>query len=231
MKLGLADRDEYYGDPEYVSVPMRALLSDEYTKLRRPLIDMKRASLDVRPGDPGNRKAAKAALPVFPTQGGTTTMCVVDRWGNMIAATPSGLSSTAGVAGKTGIIHGSRLTSLNTWKGHPNVIQPGKRRVTLSPTLVFKSGKPVAAIAVAGGDLQDQAAIQLILEMVDFQSKPTFGSLSVHARMDEGVQAELENRGHVLSVGRGNVGGVALIGIEADSSVAHGIGSGVGAVQ
>lgn len=182
-------------------------------------------------------------------------MCVVDRWGNVIAATPSGLSSTAGAAGRTGIIHGSRLTSLNTFKGHPNVIEPGKRpRVTLSPTLVLKNGKPVAAIAVAGGDLQDQAAIQIILEMVDFgmsaeeaftaprfstahhtssfgQSKPKFGSLSVNARIGEAVQAELKKRGHVLSAGQGNVGGVALIGIEADSNVAHGVGSGVSAVQ
>ena len=255
MKLGLADRDEFYGDPEFVKVPMQELLSDPFTRLRRPLIDMKKASLEVRPGDPANMKATKTPMPVFQTQGGTTNMCVVDKWGNMIAATPSGLSSTAGVAGKTGIIHGSRLTSLNTWKGHPNVIEPGKRpRVTLTPTLVMYGGKPFAAIAVAGGDLQDQAAIQLILELVDFgmtaedaftaprfstahhtssfgQSKPKFGSLSVNSRIGEAVQADLKSRGHVLTVGQGNAGGVALIGIPAGSNVAHGIGTGVSTVQ
>jgi gamma-glutamyltranspeptidase/glutathione hydrolase len=255
MKLALADRDEFYGDPEFVKVPMPALLSDVYTKLRRPLIDMKQASLEARPGDPYKMKAAKDPLPVFSTQGGTTTMCVADRWGNVIAATPSGLSSTTGAAGNTGIIHGTRLTSLNTFKGHPNVIEPGKRpRVTLTPTLVLKDGKPMAAIAVAGGDLQDQAAIQLILEMVDFgmspedaftaprfstahhtssfgQSKPKFGSLFVNARVSEAVQSDLKSRGHVLTVGPGNVGGVALIGIESGSNVAHGIGSGVHTVQ
>jgi gamma-glutamyltranspeptidase/glutathione hydrolase len=254
MKLALADRDEFYGDPEFVKVPMPALLSDVYTKLRRPLIDMKRASLEARPGDPYTMKATKDPLPVFSTQGGTTTMCVADRWGNVIAATPSGLSSTTGAAGNTGIIHGTRLTSLNTFKGHPNVIEPGKRpRVTLTPTLVMKDGKPMAAIAVAGGDLQDQAAIQLILEMVDFgmspedaftaprfstahhtssfgQSKPKFGSLSVNARVSEAVQADLKDRGHVITVGQGNAGGVALIGMEAGSNVAHGIGSGVSTV-
>ena len=182
-------------------------------------------------------------------------MCVADRWGNVIAATPSGLSSTAGVAGKTGVIHGSRLTSLNTFPGHPNVIEPGKRpRVTLTPTLVFKDGKPAAAIAVAGGDLQDQAAIQLILEMVDFgmapeeafraprfstahhissfgQSKPKFGSLSVNARMSDSVIADLKKRGHIVTVTQGNTGGVALIGFEAGSNVAHGIGVGSSAVH
>lgn len=255
MKLGLADRDEYYGDPEYVRVPMQALLSDTYTKLRRPLIEMNKASIEIRPGDPGKLRATRKPLPVFPTQGGTTNMCVIDRWGNVIAATPSGLSSTAGVAGRTGIIHGSRLTSLNTWKGHPNVMEPGKRpRVTLTPTLVFKNKKPVAAIAVAGGDLQDQAAIQLILEMVDFgmspeaafaaprfstahhtssfgQSKPKFGTLSVNDRIGESVQAELKKRGHVVSAGKGNVGGVALMGIESGSNLAQGFGSGVSTVQ
>jgi gamma-glutamyltranspeptidase/glutathione hydrolase len=255
MKLALADRDEFYGDPEFVKVPLGALLSDEYTMLRRPLIDMTKASLAVRPGDPYKMKALRPPMPVFPTQGGTTNMCVADRWGNVIAATPSGLSSTAGVAGKTGILHNSRMTSLNTFKGHPNVIEPGKRpRVTLTPTLMLKDGKPVAAIAVAGGDLQDQAAIQLILEMVDFgmspeeaftaprfstahhtssfgQSKPKFGSLSVNARISEPVVEELKKRGHVVTVGQGNAGGVALIGFEAGSGVAHGIGSGASAVH
>ena len=73
----------------------------------------------------------------------------------------SGLSSTAGVAGRTGIIHGSRLSSLNTFAGTPNVIQPSKRpRITLSPTLLFHKNHPVMTISVAGGDQQDQAAIQ-----------------------------------------------------------------------
>src|SRR5262249_37110736 len=59
MKLALADRDEYYGDPEYFKVPMASLLSDAYTRLRRPLIDMKKASLEVRPGDPTKLMAVR----------------------------------------------------------------------------------------------------------------------------------------------------------------------------
>jgi gamma-glutamyltranspeptidase/glutathione hydrolase len=182
-------------------------------------------------------------------------MCVVDRWGDVTAATPSGLSSTAGAAGRTGVIHGSRLTSLNTWKGHPNVIEPGKRpRVTLTPTLVLKNGKPMAAIAVAGGDLQDQAAIQLILEMVDFgmspekaftaprfftahhtgsfgQSKPKFGSLSVNFRISEAVQAELKERGPHSCCWQRQRGRCGADRIEPGSNVAHGMGSGVSTVQ
>ena len=120
MKLGMADRDEYYADPRFVEVPMKELLSEPYAKIRRPLIDPHKASLELRPGDPDQMKAVKKGMRSFPTQGGTTTLTVVDRWGNMVAATPSGLGSTAGPAGNTGIIHGSRLISLNTWPGHPN---------------------------------------------------------------------------------------------------------------
>ena len=140
-------------------------------------------------------------------------MCVTDKFGNVIAATPSGLSSTAGVAGHTGIIHGSRLSSLNTFVGTPNVIQPGKRpRITLSPTLLFRDSQPVMAISVAGGDQQDQAAIQVILNYVEFgmspeeafkaprfstthfissfgQDRASLGSLSVPNTLPEAVQA------------------------------------------
>src|SRR5215831_9527809 len=176
-KLALADRDEYYGDPNFVKVPMQRLLSDQYTKMRRALIDPKKASLELRPGDPYNMKPTKPPTITGPWQGGTTVMCVTDKFGNVIAATPSGLSSTAGVAGRTGIVHGARLSSLNTFAGTPNVIEPGKRpRITLSPTLLFRGtgndDRPVMAISVAGGDMQDQGAIQVVLNYVEFGMGP-----------------------------------------------------------
>jgi gamma-glutamyltranspeptidase/glutathione hydrolase len=254
MKLGLADRDEYYGDPLFVDVPMKALLSDQYTRIRRPLLNLSTASLAVRPGDPDRMRRLKAPRPTPLTPGGTTTLCVADRWGNVIAATPSGLGSTAGVAGDTGIIHGSRLVSLNTWKGHPNSIQPGKRpRVTLTPTLVLKDGKPVLAISVAGGDLQDQATIQLILDYVEFgmlperavseprfatthhtgsfgQDKPTLGSLQVNVGVPESVRDELKKRGHVLTTTRGGIGGVNMLFLDPKSNNAFGAGPAAGRV-
>jgi gamma-glutamyltranspeptidase/glutathione hydrolase len=247
-KLALADRDEYYGDPNFVKVPMQQLLSEQYTKMRRELIDPKRASLELRPGDPYNMKPTKPPTITGPWHGGTTVMCVTDKFGNVIAATPSGLSSTAGVAGRTGIIHGSRLSSLNTFAGTPNVIQPGKRpRITLSPTILFRGNDPVMAISVAGGDQQDQAAIQVILNYVEFgmspeeafkaprfstthfissfsQDRADLGSLSVPSTLPERVQADLRARGHVLSIGHGGVGGVALIGIDPKTKQATAVG-------
>jgi gamma-glutamyltranspeptidase/glutathione hydrolase len=258
-KLALADRDEYYGDPNFAKVPMQQLLSDEYTEMRRKLIDPKKASLELRPGDPHNMKPTKPPTITGPWHGGTTVMCVTDKFGNVIAATPSGLSSTAGVAGRTGIIHGSRLSSLNTFAGTPNVIQPGKRpRITLSPTLLFRNmnngSQPVMAISVAGGDMQDQAAIQVILNYVDFGMSPedafkaprfstdhfissfsqdaaSLGSLSVPNTLPETVQADLRARGHVVTVSRGGVGGVALIGIDPKTRQATAVGPAAGKME
>jgi gamma-glutamyltranspeptidase / glutathione hydrolase len=254
-KLALADRDEYYGDPNFTKVPMQQLLSDQYTEMRRKLIDPKKASLELRPGDPYNMKPTKPPTITGPWHGGTTVMCVTDKFGNVIAATPSGLSSTAGVAGRTGIIHGSRLSSLNTFAGTPNAIQPGKRpRITLSPTLLFHENQPVMAISVAGGDQQDQAAIQIILNYVDFRMNPEeafkaprfstehfissfsqdrakLGSLSVPESIPDRVQADLRARGHVVTVSGEGVGGVALIGIDPKTRQATAVGPAAGKIE
>lgn len=251
-KLALADRDEYYGDPNFTKVPMQQLLSDPYTDMRRKLIDLKKASLELRPGDPYHMRATKPPTITGPWHGGTTVMCVTDKFGNVIAATPSGLSSTAGVAGRTGIIHGARLTSLNTFAGTPNVIEPGKRpRITLSPTLLFQDNHPVMAISVAGGDMQDQAAIQVILNYVDFGMSPEeaftvprfstdhfissfgqdaakLGTLSVPETLPEAVKAELRARGHVVTDSHEGVGGVALIGIDPKTRQATAVGPAAG---
>jgi gamma-glutamyltranspeptidase / glutathione hydrolase len=254
-KLALADRDEYYGDPNFTKVPMPQLLSDQYTNMRRALIDPKKASLELRPGDPYNIKPTKPPTITGPWHGGTTVMCVTDKFGNVIAATPSGLSSTAGVAGHTGIIHGSRLSSLNTFAGTPNVIEPGKRpRITLSPTLLFHGEQPVMAISVAGGDQQDQAAIQVILNYVDFgmspveafkaprfstehfissfsQDRAKLGSLSVPNTLPQNVQSELRARGHLVTVSREGVGGVGLIGIDPKTKQATAVGPAAGKME
>ena len=174
IKLAMADRDEYYGDPVFVDVPMEGLLSDAYTEIRRPLIDMQKASLEVRPGDIENMQPLKAGGAFRPGVGGTTTCVVADRWGNVVAATPSAnVYREEGMGGSTGVSFGNRLRSLNTVPGHPNCIQPGKRpRITLTPTLVLKDGSPILAVSVAGGDLQDQAALNLLLDFIEFDMQP-----------------------------------------------------------
>ena len=227
IKLAMADRDEYYGDPAFVDVPMKELLSEAYTQLRRPLIDLKKASQEARPGDPCNLKALKGPGVFRPGPGGTTTCVVADRWGNVVAATPSAnVHRENPMGGRAGVSFGNRLRSLNTTPGHPNCIQPGKRpRITLTPTLVLKEGKPVLAISVAGGDLQDQATLTLLLNHIEFGQLPeaavrtprfatahhqdsfdpnskreqTFlkaGSLAISDRVAPQVRQDLTGRGH-----------------------------------
>ena len=177
LKLGFADRDEYYGDPDFVDVPLRILLSKRYANARRPLIDMAYASQDRRPGDPyhmlprkeeGTNKGSASDIPVQDT----TTCVVADRWGNVVAATPS-CNMLTNRPGPSGVNQGNRVRCLNTTPGHPNRLESGKRpRVTLTPTLVTKDGRPVLAISVAGGDLQDQTALNVLLNHVEFGMKP-----------------------------------------------------------
>jgi gamma-glutamyltranspeptidase/glutathione hydrolase len=227
IKLAMADRDEYYGDPTFVDVPLSALLSDAYTEIRRPLIDPQQASMEARPGDPNAMKALKGPGVFRPGIGGTTTCVVADRWGNVIAATPSANVEEFD-GGRAGVTYSNRLCSFNTTPGHPNRIQPGKRpRITLTPTLVLKNGRPILAISVAGGDLQDQVTLNLLLDFAEFGmlpeaavTAPRFatdhhqdsfdpnpdraqafvqaGSLTISAGVSQGVQEELARRGHKL---------------------------------
>jgi gamma-glutamyltranspeptidase/glutathione hydrolase len=242
MKLAYADRDKYYGDPAYVNVPLKQLLSDQYTRLRFPLIDRKHASQEIRPGDPVNMSAYTGPGQYWPGEHGTTTCVVVDKWGNAVAATPSS-NGDYGICENLGIAHNTRLTSFNTQKGHPNSIQPGKRpRITLTPTIVLRNGKPVIVMSVAGGDMQDQVSLQLILDYVEFGMKPkealssprfytyhtedSFNPASDPAKRfykiaaldifagDKKVITELASRGHIITKVPGPIAAPAMIYID-----------------
>jgi gamma-glutamyltranspeptidase/glutathione hydrolase len=224
MKLALADRDTYYADPLFVDVPMEGLLNPKYAEARRALIDRAHASLVRRPGDP---RGGRALLEGSPEQAGagstgrdTTTCLAWDREGNVVAATPSGWSGV--LAGDTGVWLGSRLQSFNLWPGHPDCIAPGKRpRITLTPTIVTRDGKPVLAVSVAGGDNQDMMSLQLLLNHIDFglapeasvtaprfmsdhfigsfrQAKPDLGALRINPAISRTTLDELARRGHKL---------------------------------
>jgi gamma-glutamyltranspeptidase/glutathione hydrolase len=173
VKLAFADRDQYYGDPKFSKIPEEILLSKEYAAERRKLIDAKHASNEHRPGSFGNR----ISIPTS-TQGGgavndTTCVNVVDRLGNAFSATPSGAWLPSVIAGDTGIPLTTRLQTFVTTPGHPNVLQAGKRpRVTLSPTLVTKGGKLELIMSTPGGDNQDQALLQVLLNILEFGMMP-----------------------------------------------------------
>ena len=234
LKLALADRDRYYGDPNFVKIPMAELLSKNYAALRRPLIDQARASLAQQPGDPLNMKAVLASavqtigrattVPELERANDTTCVNVVDKDGNLFSATPSGAWLPAVVAGDTGVLMGQRLQSALTDPKSPNVVAPGKRpRITLTPTLVLKNGEPFMVLSTPGGDNQDQALLQVLLNVIEFGMNPqeaveaarfdtqhyvsSFddheflpGSLNVESRVGLKTIQDLTNKGHKVKV-------------------------------
>ena len=222
-----ADRDRYYGDPDFVKIPTAELLSKDYAALRRPLIEKEHASLAQQPGDPQNMKAVLASVSetIWPSlnrsrierANDTTCVNVIDKDGNLFSATPSGAWLPAVVAGDTGVLMGQRLQSALTDPKSPNVVAPGKRpRITLTPTLVLKAGQPFMVLSTPGGDNQDQALLQVLLNIIEFGMNPqeaveaarfdtqhyvsSFddheflpGSLNVESRIAEKTIAELES--------------------------------------
>lgn len=234
LKLGLADRDRYYGDPDFVKIPAAELLSKDYAALRRSLIEQERASLAQQPGDPLNMKAVLASAtqrvgrasvtPESERANDTTCVNVVDKDGNLFSATPSGAWLPAVVAGDTGVLMGQRLQSAMTDPNSPNVVAPGKRpRITLTPTLVLKDGQPFMVLSTPGGDNQDQALLQVLLNIIEFGMNPqeaveaarfdtqhyvsSFddhaflpGSLNLESRVPEKIIEELKARGHKVKV-------------------------------
>ncbi|MER6211296.1 gamma-glutamyltransferase [Streptomyces sp. NPDC001642] len=252
-KLAMADREAWYGDAD--AVPLDDLLSAEYNAARRRLIDGK-ASHELRPGSPGGRdprlcEHARVVAPAEPgfdpmgageptvarlaadggTRGDTCHLDVVDRWGNMIAATPSGgwLQSNP-VVPELGFPLGTRLQMTWLEAGLPNSLAPGRRpRTTLTPSIALRGGVPVLAFGTPGGDQQDQWQLHFFLAVatrakarggLDLQGAidaPNWhndsfpgsfyprgmrpGSVTVESRMDEAVVEELRRRGHDVTIG------------------------------
>ena len=173
VKLAFADRDRYYGDPKFSKIPEEILLSKQYAAERRRLIDPAKASLESRPGD------LNASAPVTTAGTGvsdardTTCVNVVDSKGNAFNATPSGAWLPSVIAGDTGIPLSTRLQTFVMTPGHANQLAPGKRpRVTLSPMLVTKDGEFFLEMSTPGGDNQDQALLQVLLNIIEFGMSP-----------------------------------------------------------
>lgn len=174
IKLAFADRDRYYGDPKFSKIPEEMLLSKEYAATRRGQIDPQHASMESRPGAFGGPLPQPQSS--VPTSGVADTTCVnvADSHGNVFSATPSGAWLPSVIAGETGIPLGTRLQSfLVNSPGHANMLGAGKRpRVTLSPTMVLKGGEPFLELSTPGGDNQDQALLQALLNIIDFGMTP-----------------------------------------------------------
>jgi gamma-glutamyltranspeptidase/glutathione hydrolase len=236
-KLAFADREAWYGDPDFAADVTDRLLDPAYNAERRRLVG-DRASFELRPGSPAGRSprlpahAAPATAPAVglgdptlasggaPPRGDTCHVDVVDRWGNLVSATPSGgwLQSSPAVPG-LGFCLGTRAQIFNLEPGHPNALAPGKRpRTTLSPSLAMRDGVRMA-FGTPGADQQDQWSLNFFVahangvgdlqEAIDapmfhtnhfprsfapHESEP--GTVFVEERVGEATMAELRRRGH-----------------------------------
>jgi gamma-glutamyltranspeptidase / glutathione hydrolase len=246
MNLAFADRDFYYGDPAFEpKSPMKGLLSKDYAKQRLQLINWEKNDPNVKPGDPypfENRlnpyldiinnanKVGRvnpgpmndAFLQEFTS--GTTSVIASDKEGWVVSITPSGGWVPACIAGNTGVGLSQRMQSfvLDPKENPFNVVEPGKRpRVTLTPSMALKDGKPVLAFAKQAGDEQDQLLLQFFLNVVEFGmtvqeacEAPSFktyqmyssfgkhekkpGALTLNDAMPDWTSAELKSKGYTL---------------------------------
>ncbi len=241
-KLAFADREAFYGDDP--DVPLADLLSPAYTRARRALIGDEAAG-ELRPGSPGGRapvmppyrttyedvSAAGTGEPTLaePDRGDTCHVDVVDRWGTMVSATPSGgWLQSAPTIPELGFCLGTRAQMTWLEEGLPSTLRPSRRpRTTLSPTMVVRDGEPVMACGTPGGDQQDQWQLCFLLAHfaggpaggLDLQAAidaPAWhitsfpssfaprlavpGEVVVEDRVGPDVVAELERRGHRVTV-------------------------------
>ncbi|MBL8630890.1 MAG: gamma-glutamyltransferase, partial [Rhodospirillaceae bacterium] len=190
-KLAFADREAYYGDPNFVNVPLSQLLDKKYNDERRKLITDK-ASLEQRPGSiegfkiidtpvtgkDENIEGGSAANGMSSggvgeptvrrdgfTKGDTVHLDTVDKDGNMLTATPSGgWYQSSPYIPDVGFCLGSRAQMFWLQEGHPSALAPGKRpRATLSPSMALRDGEPYMCFGTPGGDQQDQWTLNAFL--------------------------------------------------------------------
>lgn len=245
MNLAFADRDFYYGDPYTAPAePMKGLLSKAYAKQRIKEIKEEKNDAHTAPGDPypfqGEKnpyldllKADKVGqldpslnekfLEEFTA--GTTSVVTADEEGWIVSMTPSGGWVPATIAGNTGIGLSQRMQAfvLDPKENPFNVVEPGKiPRVTLTPSLALKDGKPYLAFAKQAGDEQDQLLLQFFLNVAEFgmtvqeaaeapsfktfQMKASFGkheikpgALTLNTETPEWNRSELRRKGYLLN--------------------------------
>ena len=254
QKLAYADRDGWFGDDD---VDLDALLSPGYLDERRALITAT-ASAEFRPGSLPERTAFRPPLRTSytapavgtgeptvstagETRGDTCHLDVIDRWGNIVSATPSGgwLQSSPTIP-SLGFCLGTRLQMTWLEPGHPSSLVPGRRpRTTLTPTLVLKDGAPEFAIGSPGGDQQDQWQLLALLRIIvgGYSPQQAIDAPALHTtslpesfwprtwtpagavvedRLGDALIAGLERRGHVVTrAGDWTLGRVSAVGRDA----------------
>lgn len=237
LKGVFADREHHYGDPAFVDVDLERLLSPAHADARARAINRERTAPGLPPALFGesqplpapSRLDAPAVVgeggvggEAEPKEGGTSYVCVIDRWGNAFSATPSDGASTSPVIPGTGIVPSLRGLQSRPDPRHPAGVAPGKRpRLTPNPAIALLDDGSVMPFGCPGGDMQVQAMLQVLLNRFHFGmdlqqaiNAPRFSTwsfpnsfapfdylpdrLMVEDRFDEPTLAELERRGHAV---------------------------------
>jgi gamma-glutamyltranspeptidase/glutathione hydrolase len=233
-KLAYEDRAKFYADPSFSKIPLKELLSKEYSEKRRALIDDDKAAKIYKAGD----------LEI--ETGNTTYLTVADKDGNMVSLIQSIYSEFASgmVPDGLGFVLQNRGQMFNVQdRNHANALEPGKRPFhTIIPAFITKDGKPFISFGLMGGSVQPQGHAQIVINLIDFgmnlqeagdaprmrhrgSSQPTGskmtngGTLNLESGFDFKSIRELRKKGHNISFSVGIYGGYQAIGVDTKNKV------------
>jgi gamma-glutamyltranspeptidase/glutathione hydrolase len=224
-RLAYEDLAKYYGDPDFVKIPMKTMISADYAKQRRSQIHMDHANPNIGPGE------AKLI------KGDTTYLTIADKDGMMVSLIQSNYADLGSglVPDGLGFMFHDRGALFSLDERSPNVYAPGKRPFnTIIPAFVMKDGEPYLSFGLMGGDMQPQGHVQVLVNMIDFgmnvqeagdfmrfrhiggsevtgQSARGVGQVQMESGISAPVRAELLKRGHQLVPGGGGFGGYQAI--------------------
>ncbi len=232
-RLAYEDLAKFFGDPAFVKVPVKELISGKYAAERRKLISLDRANPDIGPGNPGL------------SNGDTTYFATADKDGMMVSIIQSnyrGMGSGL-VPDGLGFMFQDRGELFSLDPASPNVYAPGKRPFhTIIPAFVMKDGQPWMSFGLMGGDMQPQGHVQVLVNMIDFgmnvqeagdaarfyhhgttevtgEPAQGVGVVELESGISPDVKAELERRGFKTAPGSGGFGGYQAIKWDAKTHV------------
>ncbi|MEH7122453.1 gamma-glutamyltransferase [Bacillus sp. JJ1773] len=243
MHLAYADRAAYAGDPEFVNVPLKGLLHPEYIKERQKLISLNQVNQNPVAGNPWKYEttAANYKLKMQPNDhkyGETTHFSVTDKWGNVVSYTTTieQLFGTGIMVPGYGILLNNELTDFDAIPGGANEVQPNKRPLSsMTPTIVFKDGKPVLTVGSPGGPTIITSVLQTILHAIDYGmelkaavEEPRIYTNNLNSyRYESGISADILNRlnsmGHKFGSEPVTIGNVQSIYIDHKNGTFKGV--------
>jgi gamma-glutamyltranspeptidase/glutathione hydrolase len=221
-KLAFADLHAWLSDPEKTRIPVQEIVSKEYARKRRSLIDPLRAGPMPRSGIPADYDPRKS-------QGDTAYLTVVDSERNAVSLISSNFQNFGSgvVVPGTGIILQDRGALFSLDPNHPNRIEGRKRPYhTIIPAMVFRDGKPWLSFGVMGGDMQPQGHVQVLLNLIEFGMDvqqageaprfhhSTLSGIGLEPGVPAAVVKELSALGHPISAQPLHYGGYQAIQID-----------------